>query len=82
MNLMLDGLIPRLEAWVQEELNAQRQILDNLKGQERAIQVTDLDSLDTHVQDGRNLRAGSEPLGRSPQGSAPTVGAWIACEGS
>ena len=64
MNLMLDGLIPRLEAWVQEELNAQRKILLNLKDQERAIQETDLDSLDVQIQDGRNLRAGSEPRDR------------------
>ena len=28
MNLMLDGLIPRLEAWVQEELGAQRKLGD------------------------------------------------------
>lgn len=64
MNLMLDGLIPRLEAWVQEELGAQRKLLENLKLQEQAIQVTDLDSLDLYIQEGRKLRATSGPRDR------------------
>ncbi|MFT6361706.1 MAG: hypothetical protein ACJAZ8_000100 [Planctomycetota bacterium] len=61
---MLDGLIPRLEAWVQEELGAQRKLLENLKCQERAIVTTDLDSLDQYIQEGRDLRAKSGPRDR------------------
>ena len=64
MNLMLDGLIPRLEAWVQEELGAQRKLLENLKSQEKAIVSTDLDGLDLCIQEGRKLRATSGPRDR------------------
>jgi hypothetical protein len=56
MNLMLDGLIPRLEAWVQEELGAQRKLLENLRQQEAALKVLDHDSLDARIAEGRNLR--------------------------
>ena len=64
MNLILDGLIPRLEAWVQEELGAQRKLLANLKLQEKAIEITELEDLDRFIQEGRNLRATSGPRDR------------------
>ena len=64
MNLMLDGLIPRLEAWVQEELNAQRKLLVNLKQQEVAIKVTDLDTLESSIAEGRSLRSEAGPRDR------------------
>jgi hypothetical protein len=59
MNFLLDGLIPRLEAWVQEELNAQRKLLRNLAKQEEALKVTNLDALDEQVALGRSLRTSS-----------------------
>jgi hypothetical protein len=64
MNLILDGLIPRLEAWVQEELNAQRKLLKNLEQQEGALKVTNFDELDLRVAEGRNLRATGGPRDR------------------
>jgi len=61
MSQHLDGLIPRTEAWVQEEIGAQRLLLDNLRLQQAALEDADLKSLDGAVRGGRELaRKGPE----------------------
>jgi len=55
MSQHLDGLVPRTEAWVQEELGAQRRLLENLRLQQAALEGSDLASLDEAVRAGRDL---------------------------
>jgi hypothetical protein len=52
----LDGLLPRTEAWVQEELAAQRRVLANLRLQQAALEVSDLPALDRAVAEARELQ--------------------------
>lgn len=61
MSRPLDGLVPRTEAWVQEELGAQRALLANLRLQQTALEGADLEALEAHVVAGRDLvRTGPE----------------------
>lgn len=64
MTLILDGLIPRMEAWVQEELLAQRKVLENLKRQEVVLLATELNILEELIAEGRALRAATKPRDR------------------
>jgi hypothetical protein len=59
MSQPIDGLLPRTVSWVQEELAAQRRLLENLKLQQAALEAADLDSLDVAVAAARELRSGA-----------------------
>lgn len=61
MSPAVDGLVPRIEALVQEELGAQRRILANLKKQEAALTNADIASLEEALAEARDLGSGSAP---------------------
>ncbi len=55
MSQHIDGLIPRTEAWVQEELAAQRALLTNLRLQQDALEGSNLGGLEEAIRAGREL---------------------------
>ena len=61
MSPAVDGLVPRIESLVQEELEAQRRILENLKRQEAALTHADIASLEAALADARDLAAAASP---------------------
>jgi len=61
MSSAVDGLVPRIEALVQEELCAQRRVLENLVRQENALTNADIASLEGALSEARDLAAGASP---------------------
>lgn len=53
----VDGLVPRLEALVQEELGVQRRILENLVSQEAALLGANIDMLEQSLAAAREITA-------------------------
>jgi len=51
----IDALVPRIEAVVQEELAAQRRILENLLEQEKALLSADVAGLEKALAETRNV---------------------------
>lgn len=61
MSSAVDGLVPRIEALVQEELAIQRRILANLKRQEQALTANDIDTIESALAESRSLISGAGP---------------------
>lgn len=59
--MSLDGLIPRIEALVQEELAMQRRVLENLQLQEKALIAADGAGLDELLVTARGILAAATP---------------------
>ncbi len=55
MRPAVDGLVPRIEAILQEELGAQRRILANLQAQERALLSADVAGLEAALAETRDV---------------------------
>jgi hypothetical protein len=61
MSPAVDGLVPRIEALVQEELAAQRNILANLELQESALTSVNIEALESALVASRDLAAAAGP---------------------